>query len=127
MKIYEAISDMNIGGAGVLLITRLTSCNPLTKDTTVLIPKGSMLKKRLQENAIRFIEIDGNYDRSFDLKGIAEYVRLFKNEEIDVINCHGCLSCRIAARICKIPIRIYTKHCVFPIKKWQRIFIVKFL
>lgn len=119
MKIVEAISDTNVGGAGVLLLTRLTSSKEYARCTTVLIPKGSALKNRLSGQNIDFIEIDARGDRSFDIVSIPKYIKLLKKLSPDVINCHGCLSCRIAALICNIPARLYTRHCVFPVSSFQ--------
>ena len=46
IKVIEVISDTNIGGAGILLINRLKHTNKELFDTTVILPKGSKLKKK---------------------------------------------------------------------------------
>ena len=120
MKIVEAISDSNIGGAGRVLLNRLSAQNEYSTSTTVLLPRGSELIKGLKENSIDYIEINGCHDRSFDFFAIFEFMNILRDISPDVINCHGCLSCRIAAFICGIPVRIYTKHCVFPLKKIEK-------
>ena len=118
MKVYEAISDSNIGGAGILLVTRLKHSNRKEFQTTVLLPKNSELKSRLREISIPTIEIDGGADRSFALQTIASYCAIFRRDRPQLVNCHGCFSARIAAKICRIPC-VYTRHCAYPPKKWQ--------
>ena len=120
MEIIEAISDTNIGGAGVLLITRLSSDEQMRKKTTVVLPRGSALVERLVELGVRTIEADVCADRSFQMSAIPKYVRIIRLIRPDIVNCHGNLSFRIAAFLCGVPVRIYTRHCTFPIPKWQR-------
>ncbi len=119
MKVFEAISDTNIGGAGVLLVTRLKHADRSKLHTTVLIPKNSALKKRFEEIRIPVIEIDGCADRSFDFLAIRKYCSIFRKHRPDLVNCHGCFSARIAAKLCRIPCVIYTRHCAYPPKRWQ--------
>ena len=66
MRIIEAISDTNIGGAGILLVNRLKHTDREKYKTTVLIPKGSRLCQRLADIKVDFVEINGGRDRSFD-------------------------------------------------------------
>lgn len=127
MKIVEAISDSNIGGAGIVLLTRLTTDTEYKNDTTVLIPRGSALKERLIENNIHFIETDICKDKSWDIKAVFEYMKILNSLSPDIINCHSCLSCRVAAWLCGISVRVYTRHCAFPLKKYQKNIIVKFI
>ena len=125
MKIFEAISDTNIGGAGVLLLTRLLNDPKMCSQTTVIIPEGSRLKERLEDNGIKFIELCACQDRSFDFLAIFKYFRLLKKYSPDIVNCHGCLSFRIAAFLYGVPVRVYTRHCAFPLKKWQKNFFAR--
>ncbi len=119
MKVIEAISDTNIGGAGVLLVTRLKNSDRSKLHTTVLIPKNSALKERLEAICIPTIEIDGCADRSLDFSAIKKYYSVFRKHRPDLVNCHGCFSARIAAKLCGVPCLIYTRHCAYPPKRWQ--------
>ncbi|MBO7310787.1 MAG: glycosyltransferase [Clostridia bacterium] len=121
MKIIEIISDTNIGGAGVLLVNRLKNTDLKKYQTAVALPKGSMLTQRLLDIGVRCIEIDCRGDSSLEVGAIAKYVRLFKKERPDIINCHGALSARIAAKVCRVPIKICTRHCVFSVKKSEKV------
>ena len=123
MKIFEAISDTNIGGAGILLITRLKHTDLSAFQTTVILPQKSLLKARLEEISIPTIEIRGGADRSLDVMAIASYVSVFRKHRPDLVNCHGCFSARVAAKLCHIPGIIYTRHCAYPLKRWQSSFL----
>ena len=122
MKVIEIISDTNIGGAGILLINRLSCTDTDRYETLVLIPCGSMLEKRLIDIGIDCIPVSCKGDRSLECRAVKEYIKIFKRVKPDIINCHGALSARIAAKICKIPVKICTRHCVFPIKKRDALF-----
>ncbi|MBE6667042.1 MAG: glycosyltransferase family 4 protein [Ruminococcaceae bacterium] len=121
MKIVEVISDTNIGGAGLVLITRISSApEKYVQNTSVIIPVKSVLKKRLEDNGIKVIEARVRGDKSFDFFAVFMYIRLLRKLSPDIINCHGTLSCRIAAFICRVPVRLYTRHCAFPLSKIQK-------
>ena len=119
MKVFEIISDTNIGGAGILLVTRLRHCDRSEFQTTVVLPRNSALKPRFDEIRIPVIEINGCADRSFDISAVAEFCTLLRKYRPDLINCHGCLTARIAARLCCIPCIVYTRHCAYPPSHWQ--------
>ena len=115
MRIIEAISDTNIGGAGILLVNRLKHTDREKYKTTVLIPKDSRLCQRLADIKVDFVEIDGCRDRSFELSALPQYIREIKKIHPQIINSHGCMTSRVAAYLCRVPVRICTRHCVFPI------------
>ena len=127
MEIIEAISDTNIGGAGILLLTRLASDKKMRKKTLVVIPRNSALLPRLLELGVACVVIEGCADRSFDISAIPEYIKLINRVHPYTVNCHGCLSFRIAAFLCGVPVRIYTRHCTFPKRWWQDLLILRFL
>lgn len=119
MKIVEAISDTNIGGAGILLLTRLKYTDRHAYPTTVLVPQGSKLMPRLRALGVPVTEIHGCRDRSLEWRTIGEYRSVLMRLKPDLVNCHGCLSCRIAAKWCGVPITVYTRHCAYPLSPWQ--------
>lgn len=119
IKVCEVISDTNIGGAGRLLVTRLSVSDRGKFDSSVLLPKNSELKNELDKIGIKVYEMDGCADRSFDACMIPRLVTFFKSHSFDIVNCHGCLSARIAAYIAGIPIRIYTRHCAYEPKRFM--------
>ena len=67
MKILEVISDTNIGGAGIVLLTRINSAPREYKEsTTVILPQGSALKKRFEAYGIKVEEIPIKGDKSLE-------------------------------------------------------------
>lgn len=117
IKVLEVISDTNIGGAGVLLHSRLRHTDKTRFSTAVLMPKGSALLSRFSKDNIKCIEMNGCKNSSFDIPAIFEIICVMKKYKPDIVNTHGCMSARIAAYLCRVPARIYTRHCAFEIPK----------
>ena len=116
IRVVEAISDMNIGGAGVLLMNRIKHTDKSRFDITVLLPKGSLLCEELKKEGIKLCEINGCSDRSFDVFALFVVVRAIKRLSPDILNSHGCLNARFAGRFFGVRANIYTRHCDFPVK-----------
>lgn len=127
IKVLEVITDTNIGGAGVLLCTRLKHSDRSRIETEVVLPRGSALLPRISSLGIAVHEINACRDQSFELLAVWKYVKLFRELCPDLIHCHGALSARIAAFLCGVPIRIYTRHCVYPLSAFQKSFWGRFL
>ncbi len=127
MKVLEIISDTNIGGAGRLLVSRLRHSNREKFQSAVLLPKGSQLKEEFEKIGIRVIEMEGCADRSFELSAIARIAKIIRRERPELVNCHGCMSARVAAALCHVPIRLYTRHCAYPVPKYQQSALAKAL
>lgn len=125
IKVLEVISDTNIGGAGVLLHSRLKCTDKTRFSTAVLMPKGSALLTRLSKDNIKCIEMNGCKNTSFDFFAIFEMIGIINKYKPDIVNTHGCMSARIAAYLCGVPARIYTRHCAFDIPKIFEYSIVK--
>ena len=119
IRVAEAISDTNIGGAGVLLLDRLRNSDRKHFDITVILPKKSLLVEKFKEMGIKTVTVNGCADRSFDGSALVEYIRAIRFIRPHIVNSHGCLTSRLAARICNVPVSIYTRHCVFPLSRWQ--------
>lgn len=127
IKVVEIITDTNIGGAGVLLCTRLKHSDRTRIQSEVILPKGSALASRLEDIGIPVRETDACRDRSFEFFAIFRYVALFRKMRPDLIHCHGALSARIAAKLCGVPVRLYTRHCVYPLSHFQKSFMGRLL
>ena len=115
MKIAEVITDTNIGGAGVLLLNRLRCTDFEKYQTYVLVPQNSKLISKLGCIGVNVVPVECDGDNSWSLKDVKTYKRILKKIAPDVINCHGCLSARVAAKSIGVPVKICTRHCVFPI------------
>lgn len=112
IKVVEAISDSNIGGAGRLLLARLSTSDREAFETTVILPKQSKLRERFEKIGVATVAV-GRGDASFSLFDVFEYYRTIKRLSPHIINSHAELSSRIAATLARVPVRIYTRHCAF--------------
>lgn len=113
IKVINVISDANIGGAGKCLITYLANANTSAFDLSVALPKDSLLIPDLIKLKVKYFEIDGLFNKSFDIKAVLALKKLFAKEKPDIVHTHASLSARIAARLygrCKVA---YTRHSVF--------------
>jgi len=113
IRVFEIITDTNIGGAGKVLLTRLRALDKEKFEESVVVPQGSELLDELRELECDIYEMGGCADRSLDPFEIVPLVSFFKENKPDIVNCHGCLSARIAAYLARVPVRIYTRHCAF--------------
>ena len=109
----EVSSDTNIGGAGKCLLTLLENFNYDKFDISVILPKNSLLKPRIEEMGIKVTEADGIADKSLDMSAVRELMRIFKREKPDIVHTHASMSARIAARFAGAKV-VYTRHSVFP-------------
>ena len=116
IKVVEAISDMNIGGAGRLLINKIRNSDKKLFKYIVVLPCGSDLIGPLKEAGGRVVEIDCCKDKSFDLRGVLALYKILARLSPDVLNSHACMSARIAGKIAGVKANLYTRHCDFPVK-----------
>ena len=112
IKVLHVISDTGIGGAGVLLCNCLRHAEKALFSYSVALPRGSVLKTRLDEMGIRTIPLDGLADKSADPTAIPTLLSLIKEEKPDVLHTHAGLSARIAGVMANVPARVNTKHCL---------------
>lgn len=113
IKLCHIITDTNTGGAGVLLINQLRHFDRDVFDITVVVPRGSELCDRIAALGYRVVESRLGADKSFELRSIPEYKKIFRNIRPDIVHCHSALSARIAALISGVPVRVYTRHCAY--------------
>ncbi|MBS7297588.1 MAG: glycosyltransferase [Eubacteriales bacterium] len=115
IKVMQVMTDTNIGGAGIWLLNFLNFYDREKLDVTVIIPKNSALKERIEALDTKIIEADNIADKSFSKDGIATLKEILEAEKPDVVHTHASLSARIAAKLLKIPV-INTRHCIEPKK-----------
>lgn len=127
IHVVEAISDTNIGGAGVLLLNRLDYMEKDLFRTTVILPKNSLLEGKIRKKGIEVYPIDGCYNKSFDVESLPKYVRALKELKPDIVNSHGCMNARLASRIVGVKTSIFTRHCDFPLKELYKNKFVKMI
>ncbi len=125
IRVAEVLSDMNIGGAGRLLLTRFALSDKEQFDERIVLPSGSELCGEFEKLGYTPHTIDYCKDKSCDLSGIVPLYRYFLKTSPDIVNCHGCLSARIAARLANVPVRIYTRHCAYEPSRFMTKNVVK--
>lgn len=111
IKVIQVITDTNIGGAGIWLLNFLKTYDRTIVDMSVVVPRGAMLKEKVEQLNVRVIEADGIADSSFSLDGIKELEKIFAEEEPDIVHTHASLSARIAAKKRGIKV-VHTRHCL---------------
>ena len=120
IRVTEAISDTNIGGAGRLLLARLSCTDRRKIQTTVILPKGSSLVKPLREMKISVCEVCCKADSSWDAHAILLLAHVIYQQRPHLFHAHGWLSARVAARLVGVPVSIYTRHCAFDLTWLER-------
>ncbi|MCI5625011.1 MAG: glycosyltransferase family 4 protein [Clostridiales bacterium] len=114
ITILNLISDTNIGGAGRVILNYLKYTDRARFRTLVAVPRGSALIGPLKEAGAEVHEVDAMADRSYskeDVKVLTDFIRRVKP---DLVHTHGCLSGRIAAKKCGLPV-VYSRHSAFPV------------
>lgn len=118
IKLMLVLSDCNIGGAGRQILNYLAHCNINRFDVTVVLPKESLLAERVR--ALGFPVLPCGTEKSFSLSSLFSYYRLIKKSRPHILHANASLSARIAACLAGVPIRLYTRHCVYPIPSLYR-------
>jgi len=114
IKVLNIISDMNIGGAGRVIINYMKYADRSKFDVAVALPKGSALVGPLRELDTKLYEVEGIADKSLDLAAIGELKKVIREAEPEIVHTHGSMSGRIAGRQCGKTV-IYTRHSAFPV------------
>ena len=114
IRVMNVISDTNIGGAGRVLLNYLRCADRSRFAPLAALPRGSLLKPPLEEAGAQVFEVDGIADRSWNRGDVGVLKELFREAKPDLIHTHGCLSGRVAARSCQIPV-VYSRHSAFPV------------
>lgn len=114
IQVLNVISDTNIGGAGRVILNYLRCSDRARFETTAVLPRGSLLKPSLEEAGAQVVEVDGMADRSYHREDVKALTELFRRSPPDLVHTHGCLSGRIAAKRCGVPV-VYSRHSAFPV------------
>ena len=114
IKVLNVISDTNIGGAGRVLLNYLGCSDRERFETHVALPRDSLLAPPLREAGAQVHEVAGIADRSYDRADVKRLRKLMGSLRPDIVHTHGCLSGRIAAKRCRIPV-VYSRHSAFPV------------
>ena len=111
--ICHCISDTNIGGAGVLLTTLLTSADKKKYRFSVLLPQKSELIPRLTATGATVIPLPIRGDVSFSPRALFVYMRAIRRLSPDIVHTHGCMTARVATRLSTRAKIAVTRHCAW--------------
>ena len=113
IKVFQVLSDTNIGGAGRYLLNYLKYFDREKFSVSVVIPEKSKLKEFIEAfGDVKIYEAPFMADKSFDKKCVAYLKALFVKEKPDIVHTHASLSARIAAKTAKVKKVYATRHCI---------------
>lgn len=110
IKVLHFCSDTNIGGAGITLFRLLQSSDKSKFEHYVALPKGSLVSSYAEMTGVTVVFYSSAPNRSFSFGAVFEFKRLIKHLSPDIVHTHGAFSARIAAALCGVRSRIYTRH-----------------
>ena len=118
IKVMHILTDSNIGGAGRLLINYLHNFDRSQFEIAVVLPKDAALKPLVEAEGYPVLEMENGRDKSFDVAAVGELKRMMRRWKPDIVHTHSSFSGKLAAWLCGVPKRFYTRHCAFePPKK----------
>ncbi len=114
IRVLQILTDSNIGGAGRLLINYLHNFDRSVFDMLVVLPRGAKLIPMVEAEGYAVRTIENGVDRSFDMAAVSELKTIIQTWKPDIVHCHSSFSGKLAAWLCHVPGRFYTRHCAFP-------------
>ena len=112
--VLQILSDTNLGGAGRYLLNLFSAWDREQYDMVLAVPKGAVLTQQAQALGVPVIEVNMDGERSADFRGMLRLREVCLLLRPDLVQTHGSLSGRVAARACDARI-IYTRHSAFPV------------
>ncbi|MGM9652666.1 MAG: glycosyltransferase [Eubacteriales bacterium] len=113
IRVLHFISDSNIGGAGRLLVHCLRCIDRSRFSVAVVLPRGSALVPLIRDTGTETIEVDAGRDTSHERGAIRAFCRIIRAQKPDIVHTHSAFDARVAAWLCGVKSRIYTRHSVF--------------
>ncbi len=113
IKVLNILSDTNVGGAGRLLVNYLHNFDRTKFDVHTVLPKDSALKPYIEAEGYPVLEIEHGRDKSLDFRAIGEIKRIIRELRPDIVHTHSSFSGKLAAYLCRVPCRFYTRHSAF--------------
>lgn len=117
IKVLNVLTDTNIGGAGRIFLQYLKCIDRTRFDIYVAVPSGSQLIPLINEVGFDVIETKFGHDRSYEKGAVGELRRIIKDVKPDIVHTHSSFAGKLAAYLCGVKSRIYTRHCVFDMPK----------
>ena len=113
IKVMNIITDTNIGGAGRLIIQCLKCFDRTKFDIVLVVPSHSALIPLIKNEGCRVIETEKGHDKSWEKGAVREYRKIIRAEKPDIVHTHSSFAGKLAAYLCGVKGRIYTRHCTF--------------
>ena len=110
IKVVHFCSDTNVGGAGVTLHRLLKCSDKSIFEHYVVLPNLSSLSTMFESLDVKTIYYSSTADRSFSFCALREFKSIIKEIAPHIVHTHGLASARIAAYLCGVRSRIYTRH-----------------
>ena len=117
IKVLHILSDTNVGGAGRLMVNYLHNFDRTKFDIRVVLPKDSQLIPFVAAEHYPVTEIEHGRDKSFDMAAVGEIRKIIREFSPDIVHTHSAFSGKLAAWLCRVPCRFYTRHSAFPPSK----------
>lgn len=117
IKVLHILSDTNVGGAGRLMVNYLHNFDRTKFDIRVVLPKDSQLIPFVAAEHYPVLEIEHGRDKSFDMAAVGEIKKIIREWKPDIVHTHSAFSGKLAAWLCGVPCRFYTRHSAFPPSK----------
>ncbi|MBQ7035848.1 MAG: glycosyltransferase family 4 protein [Clostridia bacterium] len=117
IKVLHIMTDATFGGAGRVLLQLLRSFDRKRFEIVVAAPSGSALVPLVEELGYRVIQTEKGHDRSMERGAVKEYKKIIRAEKPDIVHTHASFAGKLAAFLCGVKSRIYTRHCVFDMPK----------
>ena len=121
IRLMHAISDTNVGGAGIQVLNLLSHLDRECFDLRVLLPRRSLLTPYFLAEGIAVCEVATQPDTSFSLRDVRALLPIFALHRPDILHTHGFFSARVAARLCGVPHILATRHCAEPVGRLTRL------
>lgn len=117
IKVMHIITDTNIGGAGRLLINYLKNFNRDLLSIVVVVPEASALIPLIKAEGYPVITTKLCHDKSYERGAVRELKQIIQSEKPDIVHTHSAFAAKLAAYLCGVKSRIYTRHCAFEMPK----------
>lgn len=113
IKVLNILTDTNVGGAGRIFLQYLKCIDRSRFDIYTAVPSGSMLIPLIKELGFDVIETEKSHDKTYEKGAVGEYKRIIKKVKPDIVHTHSSFAGKLAAYLCGVKSRIYTRHSAF--------------
>ena len=117
IKVLNILTDTNVGGAGRIFLQYLKCIDRSRFDIHTAVPSGSALIPLIENEGFSVTETKFGHDRSFEKGAVGELRGIIKELRPDIVHTHSSLAGKIAAYLCGVKSRIYTRHSAFEMPK----------